>query len=61
MTDQANQTSAGTVGRSGPGRMLVVLVAATILGVMFLVVWLQSSKYEPLVVGKQAPDFQLPT
>ena len=40
--------------------MLLVLVAATILGVMFLVVWLQSSKYEPLVVGKQAPDFQLP-
>jgi peroxiredoxin len=27
---------------------------------MFLIVWLQSSKYEPLLVGKVAPDFQLP-
>ena len=28
-------------------------------GVCFAIVWLQSSKYEPLVVGKTAPDFAL--
>lgn len=39
---------------------MVVLAAASILGVMFLIVWLQSAKYEPLVVGREAPDFQLP-
>lgn len=41
-------------------RVVVVLAAALILVVMFLVVWLQSAKYEPLTVGKTAPDFQLP-
>jgi peroxiredoxin len=39
---------------------MVVLVAGLILVTMFLVVWLQSAKYEPLTVGKAAPDFQLP-
>lgn len=41
-------------------RFVVVLAAALILVVMFMVVWLQSAKYEPLTVGKMAPDFQLP-
>ncbi|HZS12721.1 MAG TPA: TlpA disulfide reductase family protein [Nitrospirales bacterium] len=31
-----------------------------ILAIAFAVVWLQSSKYEPLTVGKEAPDFKLP-
>jgi peroxiredoxin len=39
---------------------MVVLIAGLILVVMFMVVWLQSAKYEPLTVGKPAPDFQLP-
>ena len=60
MAEQLSQTSTGPAARSGPSRMVVVLAAAAILAVMFLVVWLQSSKYEPLVVGKVAPDFQLP-
>ena len=60
MTDPINQSPANTAPRTGPSRTLVVIAAAAILGVMFLVVWLQSSKYEPLVVGKEAPDFQLP-
>ena len=60
MSDIVNQSSAGPATRSGPSRTVVVLAAAAILGVMFLVVWLQSSKYEPLIVGKEAPDFQLP-
>jgi peroxiredoxin len=45
---------------TGRSRLMVVLVAGLILVAMFLVVWLQSAKYEPLTVGKQAPDFQLP-
>ena len=60
MAEQLSQTSTGPAARSGPSRMVVVLAATAILAVMFLVVWLQSSKYEPLVVGKVAPDFQLP-
>jgi cytochrome c biogenesis protein CcmG/thiol:disulfide interchange protein DsbE len=60
MAEQLSQTSTSLPARSGPSRMVVVLAAAAILAVMFLVVWLQSSKYEPLVVGKVAPDFQLP-
>ncbi|MCE3223906.1 MAG: resA [Nitrospira sp.] len=60
MADQLSQSSLGAVPRSGASRTVVVLAAAAILAVMFLVVWLQSSKYEPLVVGKVAPDFQLP-
>jgi cytochrome c biogenesis protein CcmG/thiol:disulfide interchange protein DsbE len=60
MTDHINQSPAHTAPRTGPSRIVVVIAAAAILGVMFLVVWLQSSKYEPLVVGKEAPDFQLP-
>ncbi|HEV8539954.1 MAG TPA: TlpA disulfide reductase family protein [Nitrospiraceae bacterium] len=31
-----------------------------IFALSFVVVWLQSSKYEPLTVGKVAPDFELP-
>src|SRR5574340_310830 len=60
MADQSIQSPVGTVARTGPSRTIVVLAAAAILGAMFLVVWLQSSKYEPLIVGKEAPDFQLP-
>jgi peroxiredoxin len=45
--------------RTGPSKVLVIAAAIVILGVMFLVVWFQSSKYEPLAVGRQAPDFVL--
>jgi len=31
-----------------------------ILGLAFSIVWMQSSKYEPLTVGMVAPDFDLP-
>ena len=60
MAEQLSQGSVSSASRSGPSRMVVVLAAGAILAVMFLVVWLQSSKYEPLVVGKVAPDFLLP-
>jgi peroxiredoxin len=52
-----NQSSKPCVGGS---RVAVALAAAAILLLMFVVVWLQSAKYEPLTVGKAAPDFQLP-
>ncbi len=38
----------------------VAFFALGVLVLSFGVVWLQSSKYEPLVVGKSAPDFSLP-
>jgi cytochrome c biogenesis protein CcmG/thiol:disulfide interchange protein DsbE len=41
-------------------RLTIVLMAAGILALVFSVVWMQSAKYEPLTVGKQAPDFTLP-
>jgi peroxiredoxin len=37
------------------------VAAVMILGLAFSIVWMQSSKYEPLTVGKVAPDFDLPT
>lgn len=45
---------------SKSSRFVILLAAAAILGVVFTIVWLQSAKYEPLTVGKAAPDFQLP-
>lgn len=43
-----------------PNRLVVTLAAVAILVLAFGAVWLQSSKYEPLTVGKVAPDFSLP-
>jgi cytochrome c biogenesis protein CcmG, thiol:disulfide interchange protein DsbE len=40
-------------------RLLILVAGAMILAVTFVIVWLQSAKYEPLVVGKVAPDFAL--
>ena len=44
---------------SGGSRLLIVLVGATILAVVFGIVWMQSAQYELLAVGKTAPDFSL--
>lgn len=41
-------------------RLVIGLVSVAIVAIAFGVVWLQSSKYEPLTVGKVAPDFELP-
>lgn len=41
-------------------RLIVMLGGLVILALAFGVVWLQSSKYEPLLVGMTAPDFSLP-
>ena len=41
-------------------RLIVTLGGLVILALAFGIVWLQSSKYEPLMVGMAAPDFSLP-
>ena len=60
MADQSVINSLSTPQGRGRSKFAVVLIAGLILVVMFMVVWLQSAKYEPLTVGKPAPDFQLP-
>jgi peroxiredoxin len=44
---------------AGGSRLLILLAGVAILGAVFGIVWMQSAKYEPLVVGKPAPDFSL--
>jgi cytochrome c biogenesis protein CcmG/thiol:disulfide interchange protein DsbE len=41
-------------------RLEALISALVVLAIAFGVVWTQSAKYEPLVVGKPAPDFNLP-
>src|SRR5438445_11915472 len=41
-------------------RLIVSLGGLAILALAFGVVWLESAKHEPLVVGMTAPDFRLP-
>lgn len=49
-----------TQERPKQGNKLVVSLIAVGLFVAVLgLVWMQSAKYEPLAVGKQAPDFSL--
>ena len=40
-------------------RVFILGAGALVLAATFVIVWLQSAKYEPLVVGKAAPDFEL--
>ncbi len=60
MPEQGTVDSVEPLKRSGQANALIGLAAVLILGLAFGVVWLQSSKYEPLTVGKVAPDFELP-
>ncbi len=60
MTEHTVTTSVPASQRPGLSRLVILLAAAAILGLVFLVVWSQSAKYEPLMVGKAAPDFRLP-
>jgi cytochrome c biogenesis protein CcmG/thiol:disulfide interchange protein DsbE len=41
-------------------RLIVSLAGLLILALAFGLVWMQSYKYEPLIVGMAAPDFSLP-
>ena len=61
--DVALSTMRAASVRSRPSvrrRLIVILGGLAILVFAFGMVWLQSSKYEPLVVGMTAPNFSLP-
>ena len=60
MSEDAAGDSIQEVGRTRPSKVLIGVTSLAILVLAFGVVWLQSSKYEPLTVGKVAPDFELP-
>ena len=61
MTEESltNQTATQAQPRTA-SRLLIGVAAMAILALAFGVVWMQSAKYEPLTVGKVAPDFELP-
>lgn len=61
MAEESLTSPASQAQPKGASRLLIGLAAAAILAVAFGVVWMQSSKYEPLTVGKEAPDFSLPS
>jgi cytochrome c biogenesis protein CcmG, thiol:disulfide interchange protein DsbE len=60
VTIQATAEADNPSRRAGPSKLIIALVSLAILAAAFGMVWLQSSKYEPLTVGKAAPDFELP-
>jgi len=45
--------------RKSGSPILILVAGAVVLAITFVIVWLQSAKYEPLAVGKIAPDFAL--
>ena len=60
MSEDAAGDSVQEARRTRPSKVLIGVTSLAILVLAFGVVWLQSSKYEPLTVGKVAPDFELP-
>jgi peroxiredoxin len=60
MAEQTLTEQAQAGSRPAKSRLVIILTAIAILAVTFGIVWMQSSKYEPLTVGKAAPDFSLP-
>lgn len=60
MTEESITDPAPQVKPSVARRLVVMVGGFAILALAFGVVWMQSSKYEPLVVGMNAPDFSLP-
>lgn len=58
MSDQSLPASSAAP-RASSSRFLILAVGTAILAAVFTLVWLQSAKYEPLAVGKPAPDFSL--
>lgn len=58
MADAAQREATITVVKKA--KWPVAFFSIGVLLLAFGVVWLQSSKYEPLVVGMPAPDFTLP-
>ena len=60
MPEQILAESAHEGSSPARSKLMIILVSVAILTVAFVVVWMQSSRYEPLTVGKSAPDFNLP-
>jgi len=56
----AEQTTPIEAKTPRANKLTVAVVSVLIFVLAFGVVWMQSSKYEPLSVGKVAPDFNLP-
>ena len=59
MAEQAIPSGPVAAPSKGGSRLLILVVGAAILAAVFSIVWMQSAKYEPLAVGKPAPDFSL--
>ena len=60
MAEQAITEQTQEAQPRAQSRGLIALASVAILALAFGLVWMQSSKYEPLTVGKIAPDFELP-
>src|SRR2546430_16033183 len=60
MADQAITEERQEAQPRAQSRGLIALASVAILAMAFGLVWIQSSKYEPLTVGKIAPEFELP-
>lgn len=59
MDESTDPAPLQATSKSGGSRLLILLAGAVILAGVFGLVWMQSAKYEPLEVGKNAPDFAL--
>ena len=59
MAEQTTPSYSDSIRPQGGSRLLILAVGTAILIAVFTIVWLQSAKYEPLAVGKLAPDFSL--
>jgi cytochrome c biogenesis protein CcmG, thiol:disulfide interchange protein DsbE len=59
MTEQAVTEPLSQESPQKGSRLVVTLVAVAVLVLVFGIVWMQSSKYEPPKIGKAAPDFSL--
>jgi cytochrome c biogenesis protein CcmG, thiol:disulfide interchange protein DsbE len=59
MAEQTIPSNVTSVPSRGRSRVLILAVGTAIFVAVFTLVWLQSAKYEPLAVGKPAPDFSL--
>src|SRR6476659_3452638 len=59
MAEQTTPSYSDSIRPQGKSRLLILGVGTAILIAVFTIVWLQSAKYEPLAVGKPAPDFWL--
>jgi len=60
MAEESLTSPAAQAPPRAASKLVIGLAAVAILALAFGVVWMQSAKYEPLTVGKVAPDFELP-